>query len=103
MFELFEAVEVMLGNDPAAENVRQLLAGIKELELIDILTMLQFDTKVQSLSLPVRGNVNFRFRFYRSQRCSKIGKRWKHICKKILDLQNRKRPPSVLLSLIYRK
>jgi hypothetical protein len=39
----------MLGNDPAAVNVREVLEGLKKLDLTDILTMLQFDAKVEDV------------------------------------------------------
>lgn len=40
---------MMLGNDPAAVNVREVLEGLKKLDLTDILTMLQFDAKVEDV------------------------------------------------------
>ena len=44
--ELFDAVDVMAGNDPIAENIQILLNGVKTTEVFDILTLLQFETEI---------------------------------------------------------
>ena len=36
----------MMGNDPMAKNMQQMLKGVQKLEMYDILTMLQFKTKL---------------------------------------------------------
>ena len=46
---MFETSEVMMGNDPMAENIQEMLQGVQKLELYDILTMLQFKTKLSDL------------------------------------------------------
>ena len=46
---MLEASEVMMGNDAMAENMQQILTGIQNLELYDILNMLQFKTKLSDL------------------------------------------------------
>ena len=47
--EMLETSEVMMGNDPMAKNMQQILKGVKKLEMYDILTMLQFKTKLTDL------------------------------------------------------
>ena len=47
--EMLETSEVMMGNDPMAKNMQQMLKGIQKLEMYDILTMLQFKTKLTDL------------------------------------------------------
>ena len=47
--EMLETSEVMMGNDPMAKNMQQMLKGVQKLEMYDILTMLQFKTKLTDL------------------------------------------------------
>ena len=46
---MFETSEVMIGNDPMAVNIQEMLVGVQQLEAYDILTMLQFKTKLSDL------------------------------------------------------
>ena len=47
--EMLETSEAMMGNDPMAKNMQQMLKGVQKLEMYDILTMLQFKTKLTDL------------------------------------------------------
>ena len=49
LFELFKTTDVLLGNDPIAANVVQMMGGLRKLELIDILTMMQFKTSMNEV------------------------------------------------------
>ena len=49
VFEMFETTNVMMGNDPIAENVIQMMNGLRELELIDILDMLLLQSTVSEV------------------------------------------------------
>ena len=46
---MFETTNVMMGNDPIAENVIQMMNGLRELELIDILDMLLLQSTVSEV------------------------------------------------------
>ena len=55
---MFKTSEAMMGNDPIAVNVQEMLKGVQQLEAYDILTMLQFKTKLSDLFIdwqPVQG------------------------------------------------
>ena len=49
VFEMFETTNVMMGNDPIAKNVVEMMNGLRELELIDILDMLLLQSKVSEV------------------------------------------------------
>ena len=47
--EIFDSSNVLIGNNPMAENVQQLLSGVQQLKIYDIMTSLQFKTKLADL------------------------------------------------------
>ena len=49
VFEMFETTNVMMGNDPIARNVVEMMNGLRELELIDILDMLLLQSTVSEV------------------------------------------------------
>ena len=49
VYEIFQTTEVLLGNDPISTNVMEMLEGLEDLDLIDILTMLQFKFTVEEV------------------------------------------------------
>ena len=57
--EMLETSEVMMGNDPMAKNMQQMLKGVQKLEMYDILTMLQFKTKLTDLFINWQPVSNF--------------------------------------------
>ena len=49
VYEIFQTTDVLLGNDPISTNVIEMLEGLDDLDLIDILTMLQFKLTVEEV------------------------------------------------------